>query len=127
VKPTLAACTSLLAVSAIVAPAVAQVADADPAGIEVGGRIGYGRALGSRVEGARLEDTWDGAWPVALDVGYRLTPHLYLGGTLMYMPLQLDKAGLGCNTESSDGGGIARDRPRDSPSTRGGCSPAAGT
>jgi hypothetical protein len=104
-KPTLAACTSLLAASAIVAPAVAQVADADPTGIEVGARIGYGRALGSRVEGARLEDTWDGAWPLALDIGYRLTPHLYLGGTLIYMPLQLDKTHLGCNTELVDGPG----------------------
>ena len=91
-KPSLAACASLLAASAIAVPAVAQIADADPTGIEVGARVGYGRALGSRVAGSPLEDTWDGAWPLALDVGYRLTPHLYLGGTLTYMPLQLDKS-----------------------------------
>ena len=104
-RPSLAACASLLAASAIAAPALAEVADADPTGIEVGARVGYGRALGSRVAGSRLENTWDGAWPLALDVGYRLTPHLYLGGTLTYMPLQLDKSRLGCNTEVVDGPG----------------------
>jgi hypothetical protein len=92
VKRSLVTCASLVVASAIRPPAAAQIAETDPTGIEVGARVGYGRALGSRVAGSRLEDTWDGAWPLALDVGYRLTPHLYLGGTLTYMPLQLDKS-----------------------------------
>jgi hypothetical protein len=103
VKSSPVACASLLV--AIATPAAAQVPDADPTGIEVGARFGYARALGSRVAGDHLENVWDGGWPLALDIGYRLTPHLYLGGSLIYVPLQLDKYHLGCNTEISDGPG----------------------
>lgn len=102
---SLVAGASLLAAIAIAPPGAAQVTGTDPTGVEVGARFGYARALGSRVAGNRLENTWDGGWPLVLDVGYRLTPHLYLGGSLVYVPLQLDKFNLGCNREANDGPG----------------------
>lgn len=87
------------------APAAAQVAEPNPTGFELGIRIGYARPFGERVAGEPLDRTFSSALPVVLDAGYRVTPHLYVGGLISYAPLAMNKYGLGCNTQVSDGPG----------------------
>jgi hypothetical protein len=106
-KTAVGAGPALVALSTIATPALAQipVPEPDPKGIEVGARAGFAHALGDRVEGQRFDNTVDRAWLLVLDVGYRLTPHLYLGGLLSYARLDVDKGNLGCGTEFIDGPG----------------------
>src|SRR4030095_7942059 len=106
-KTPIGACPALVALSAIATPALAQdpTPEPDPTGIEVGARVGYARALGERVAGQPFQHTVDGAWPLGVDVGYRLTPPLYVGGLLSYARLELDKQHIGCNRQIFDGPG----------------------
>jgi Autotransporter beta-domain len=53
-------------------------------GFELGARVGYGIPLGEAVEASDLSDSVKGLIPLQLDLGYRVTPALSIGGYLMY-------------------------------------------
>jgi hypothetical protein len=53
-------------------------------GFELGARVGYGIPLGETDDGYDLSDGIAGMIPLQLDVGYRVTSALSLGGYLMY-------------------------------------------
>ena len=104
---TRAICTfvPLLGAALVASPAAAQVADADVTGFELGVRAGYSRPVGDRLAGEPLDRTFGSAIPFVLDAGYRVTPHLYVGGLISYAPLVLNKSALSCNNQAIDGPG----------------------
>jgi len=53
-------------------------------GFELGGRLGYGIPLGKADGDSDLSDGISGMVPLQLDLGYRATPALSVGGYLMY-------------------------------------------
>jgi len=53
-------------------------------GPELGLRAGYGVPFGSTAEGYDLKGNLSGLIPVWLDVGYRLNPHIFLGGFFQF-------------------------------------------
>jgi opacity protein-like surface antigen len=82
--------TAATLATALLSPGLARAAVKPPgAGFEIGARLGYGFAagrLGAPPNGTDndLGDFVSGQWPIWLDVGYRLTGELYLGGTFQY-------------------------------------------
>ncbi|RYE92148.1 MAG: hypothetical protein EOO75_07325 [Myxococcales bacterium] len=53
-------------------------------GLEVGLRAGYSVPLGDASKGNKLSDGYSGLVPIRLDVGYRITPQVYLGAFGQY-------------------------------------------
>lgn len=53
-------------------------------GFEVGARLGWGFPLGESADGQDLSDFVSGQIPLQLDLGYRLDPHLFVGGYFQY-------------------------------------------
>ena len=102
---TLAARACLLVATILPASAAAQAPAAEPTGIEVGARAGYGQVFGKRMTGEPFNQTIHSELALIIDLGYRLTPNLYVGGLLSYARLDLDKHHLFCNTEVLDGFG----------------------
>lgn len=72
---------------------------AGPSGLELGARLGYSIGLGS-LTGAQndsLSNTVSGRLPFGLDVGYRISPAFYVGGSFQYAPLFVASNGTtGC-------------------------------
>lgn len=68
--------TALLAV--LLAPALAS------AQVSLGARLGYGLPLGQAAEDIDLGDLVKGQIPIQLDLGYRATPALTVGGFFAY-------------------------------------------
>jgi hypothetical protein len=64
----------MFALAALLAPAVAS------AQLSLGARVGYGFAMGEAEKDADLSDAVKAQIPVQIDVGYRVTPDLTLGG-----------------------------------------------
>src|SRR6266545_291275 len=60
-------------------------------GVEIGVRGGYGVPFGQRAAGAALSGPVEGAASPMIDLGYRFTPHLYLGVLFAYGILVLDE------------------------------------
>ncbi len=87
------------------APAAVQTATPELTGVEIGLRAGYGIPFGNRFDSEPLGQTFDGSMPLAIDVGFRLTPELYAGVLVSYGRLRMDKSGLQCNTVAVDGPG----------------------
>src|SRR5690606_28589863 len=63
-----------------------SVASAKDAGLELGGRVGYGVPVGKVTAETSdgMNDLISGKIPLQLDVGYRLNPHVLIGGYLQY-------------------------------------------
>jgi hypothetical protein len=53
-------------------------------GFELGARVGYGLPFGETEDGEDLSDGVKGMIPLQLDLGYRVTQELSLGGYVMY-------------------------------------------
>jgi hypothetical protein len=92
-------------VMATAGAAWAQSVEPEPTGFEIGLRAGYALPFGELLPGRALSDTAKGGVPFIVDLGYRLTPHLYVGGLLSYAVLRVNKTELGCNTQVIDGPG----------------------
>jgi hypothetical protein len=104
-RPNLLAGTCLVLVRATGQAAWAQPAEPEPGGFEIGLRAGYALPFGELLSGSALRDAAKGSVPFIVDLGYRLTPSLYVGGLLSYAILRVNKTGLGCNTQVVDGPG----------------------
>jgi hypothetical protein len=102
---TLLTGTCLLLATATAGSGWAQSAEPEPTGFEIGLRAGYALPFGELLPGSALSNTAKGAVPFTVDVGYRLTPHLYVGGLFSYAILRVNKTGLRCNTLIFDGPG----------------------
>ena len=81
--------TLLAAALVAAAPNAAPAAELPAPGFEIGARVGYAFSagnIGAVANGTdeKLSDFVSGQWPLWLDVGYRLTPSLYLGGFFQY-------------------------------------------
>jgi hypothetical protein len=63
-----------------------QPAPAGPpeSGISIGLSVGYGLPMGNVSATQAMTDVFSGALPIQLDLGYRFTPNLYLGGFFQY-------------------------------------------
>ena len=64
-----------------------SVSSAHAEGFELGARLGYGIPLGKAVDRGTNNDLSDGVKgmiPLQLDLGYRVTPNLMVGGYFMY-------------------------------------------
>ncbi len=74
------------AASAAEGGATAASPSASPTGLELGVRTGYALPMGQATgtSGDNLSNTVDGQLPFWLDVGYRLSPELYIGGFLQF-------------------------------------------
>jgi opacity protein-like surface antigen len=81
---------TLLAAALVAAtPNAALAAELPAPGLEIGARVGYAFSagnIGAAPNGTdnNLSDFVSGQWPLWLDVGYRFTPNLYLGGLFQY-------------------------------------------
>jgi opacity protein-like surface antigen len=81
---------TVLAVALVAAlPNAARAAELPAPGFEIGLRFGYAFAagnIGAPPNGTdeKLSDFVSGQWPVWVDLGYRFTPNLYLGGLFQY-------------------------------------------
>jgi outer membrane protein len=53
---------------------------ADRSGVSVGARVGWGFPIGSLTKGDSFGDNLSGILPIWFDVGYRISPEIYLGG-----------------------------------------------
>jgi hypothetical protein len=104
-RPTLLVGTCLLLATAAAGPTWAQSAEPEPTGFEIGLRVGYALPFGELLSGVALSNTAKGGVPFTLDVGYRVTPHLYVGALLSYAILRVNKIALACNTLLVDGPG----------------------
>ena len=95
----------VVVVATFVARASAQPAPAEPdaTGVELGVRAGYALPAGDREGMQPLGRTAEGAVPLTLDVGYRVTPNLFVGALLSYAFLRLDKVALFCDRQPVDG------------------------
>ena len=72
---------------------------AGPSGLELGARLGYSIPLGSLTgaQNAALRNTVSGRLPFGLDVGYRISPSFYIGGSFQYAALFVaSNATTGC-------------------------------
>jgi hypothetical protein len=70
--------------AAITSVTGSSLADDAKSGFEAGLRLGYGLPLGDVSEGEPLSDGISGHVPLWLDLGYRVTPQLFLGGYGQY-------------------------------------------
>ena len=61
-----------------------SLADDAKSGFEAGLRAGYGVPLGDLSEDEPMSDGISGHVPLWLDIGYRITPHVFLGGYGQY-------------------------------------------
>jgi hypothetical protein len=89
---------AVLALGGVVATlSVAAPAAAQDSGFEVGLRTGYGVPLGEAVDGASedINNMIAGVVPLWLDLGYRVTPNVFIGGYFQY--------GFGVLGENLDG------------------------
>jgi hypothetical protein len=63
---------------------LAPRAAAEDTGFEAGLRVGYGIPLGSAAEDVDLSDAVGGQVPLILDLGYRVTPNVFVGLYFQY-------------------------------------------
>lgn len=68
----------------LVSFATPSLADDAASGFEAGLRLGYAVSMGDIVEDEALSDGISGHVPLWLDVGYRVTPEVFLGGYGQY-------------------------------------------
>lgn len=74
----------IIALVSMAAASLASPALADDSGFTLGLRAGYGIPMGDAVKSGKLSDGVSGTIPLALDVGYRLDPSLFLGAYFQY-------------------------------------------
>lgn len=68
-------------------------------GLQLGARLGYALPLGAVDDsGTSLSNLQTAAVPIGVDAGYRLTPRLYLGGTVAWGPGTAPKASSPCTS-----------------------------
>jgi hypothetical protein len=81
----LAAVAALLGVSGVAGASPDDGVETDRRrGFELGLRVGYSRPMGSIAVDARLSDFVSTRVPLWFDLGYRVSPHWYLGAFLQY-------------------------------------------
>lgn len=49
-------------------------------GLELGARVGFGLGLGSVAQDTKMSDQVGSQIPLIVDIGYRITPNIYVGG-----------------------------------------------
>jgi hypothetical protein len=63
---------------------LATASNARAEGVELGARVGYGIPMGKTDDESDLSEGISGMIPLQLDLGYRVTPELSIGGYVMY-------------------------------------------